>query len=340
MTHGTDFRLNDDWKETQAQVQVVPRAGGLGEHRLPAGRHAAGHAEAQPGSTQAPAAGGQRQARGRPEADAGRLLGMGRAASQGVHLGIRLPRRSAHLRHPVPAVPEAARSPGGDASGDGRRRRPARPPGEDHPLVLVRHPRRALRQARSRPGSSATSSRSRPGRRATSDADAQHGQRCDLRGIAAALAAHAPGRRLQGDLCAAARQRRAGLDGGQGARHGAVREPRRRHPPHLPAEVVQRRTASTTSTARASSTRPRSLPSPTAPSAEPHRPATWPSSRRRPRSPPTTSTACWRPPGAGGSCCAPTTSTATSRLDGSACASSWSRRWARPCRATSTRARR
>ena len=93
-----------------------------------------------------PPAGRFRQARGRAEADARRLPRMGRPAARGVHLGVQLPGRPAHLRHPVPAVPEAARPARGDPRGDGPRRRPPRGPREARALVLVRHPRRAVRR--------------------------------------------------------------------------------------------------------------------------------------------------------------------------------------------------
>ncbi len=65
--HGTDFRLNDDWNETQRKFSPLSGAGGPGEHRLPPGRHAARHTEAQPADTR-PSAGGVSQARGRSQA--------------------------------------------------------------------------------------------------------------------------------------------------------------------------------------------------------------------------------------------------------------------------------
>ena len=46
--HGTDFRLNDDWKKTLELNSRTTRCSRAREHRLPPGRHAARDAQAQP----------------------------------------------------------------------------------------------------------------------------------------------------------------------------------------------------------------------------------------------------------------------------------------------------
>lgn len=102
-THGTDFRLNDDWKESQTKFASYPVLAGL-ENTDFLQAVSARHAQTQPCRQGVPTSGHLRQARRRAEADARRLLGVGRTASRGVHLGLGLPGRPAHLRHTVPEI--------------------------------------------------------------------------------------------------------------------------------------------------------------------------------------------------------------------------------------------
>ena len=176
--HGYDFRLNDDWKETQLKFSSYPGPGGGREHGLPASGHDAHHAC---NGTVTTRRNGRRRSppsvRTSSSCRSG-LPGVARPAPGGVYLGVSVPRRPAHLRHPLPALPQAARAPGRDQGRARQGSRPHRRPREDRAVVLVRDPRSSSTAEPSRRGSSATSSRSptgpapNPARRAPTVQDA------------------------------------------------------------------------------------------------------------------------------------------------------------------------
>ena len=190
--HGTDFRLNDDWQETEASS---PRYPVLGGRRTPTScrpsrcwRRASAIWPTAPEGT-----GDLGQARGRPQAHARGLPGVGRPPARGVPLGLDLPRRPAYLRRRAssPTRSSWCRS---RRSGSCWAQTPTSSacPREADRMVLVRRSSASSTAARSRLASSATSSRSRPGRTADAECrDAAHGSGRQLRRVPAALVADA-----------------------------------------------------------------------------------------------------------------------------------------------------
>ena len=160
--HGEDFRLNDDWQETQ---RLSPISRCCPASRTPTSSKPSRCWPPASGTSPTPARSRRHlgQARGRAEADARRLPRVGGPAPRRVRLGVGLPGRPPHLRRPVPSLPQATRPAGRDQGGAGQ---------EADLMGLAsgwcagsgRESSASSTAARSRPASSATSSRCRRGR--------------------------------------------------------------------------------------------------------------------------------------------------------------------------------